>query len=288
MDNKEKVSFLIITLNEEKNIRTCLESIKWSDDIAIVDSGSTDKTLDICKEYESVSMYYRKFDNYADQRNWLIDTHNFKNDWIFIIDADEALDEGLTSELQNFQCPSDNINAYSLRRKNFFMGKYMKYCGQADFYIPKLFRKGKGKFQNCSLKGIEKLDFEGDLGRLNNYLYHNNDKGLSDFIAKHNKYSDMESHVYYEAGKDINLLKSFLSKDPMKKEKFLKDLMIALPFKGFVMFFYLYIFKRGFLDGREGFIFCMLKAFYFFMLEIKVIEIKQNKNLLSTPEVNYD
>lgn len=275
---KYNVSFLIITLNEEKNIRKSLESIKWADDIAVVDSGSTDKTLEICKEYDNLSLYYRKFDNFADQRNWLIDTHNFKNEWIFIIDADESLDDGLKEELQNLlMLTESNTGALALRRKNFFLGKYMKYCGQSDFFIPKVFKKGKGRFQNCGLKGIEKLDFDGNLGYLKNYLYHDNDKGLSDFIEKHNKYSDLEVNVYLQEYKKINLIESLMSNNNMKKEKFLKDLIILLPCKGLFMFLYLYFIKKGFLDGKEGLIFCLLKSFYFFMIEIKMIESQRVK-----------
>ncbi len=266
------ISFLIITFNEEENIKRCLESIKWSDDIAIVDSGSTDRTIEICNAYENTSVYFRKFDDYASQRNWLIDNHNFKNDWIFVIDADESLDEGLSQELHDCaKLKKADIYAYAVRRKNYFLGKYLKHCGYPDFYIIRMFKRGKGKFL---LSVNERLEVQGRMERLKNYLCHDNNKGLTDFVEKHNRYSSVESEIFIKKAKKNNILNSIFSFNKLKNEKLLKNLIIFLPCKGVVTFFYLYILRLGFLDGEAGFIYCVMKAFYFFLIEIKMTELR--------------
>ncbi len=143
MKNKNKISVTIITGNEEDNIRECLESVKWADEIIVVDSESSDKTVEIAKEYTD-KVFIHKWEGYASQKNYALNLAT--NDWILSIDADERVTPDLAEEMINSSL--DQHNGYKIRRENYFIGKKITGCGWGNDYQVRLFKKNRTKLSN--------------------------------------------------------------------------------------------------------------------------------------------
>jgi glycosyltransferase involved in cell wall biosynthesis len=269
------ISILILTLNEELNLPTCIETVKWSDDIIVLDSFSTDRTIEIATR-EGARVIQRQFDNWAAHQNWAMETIPFKYEWVFYLDADERMSDELREEIlliaRNNQRPEV---AYYCGRKNFFMGRWIKHAMPPGM-IMRYFRPKNVRFERMVnptpiINGIH--------GYLKNYFIHYNfSKGLSEWFEKHNKYSSFEAAEGMklrmgQARSDCSLF----ARDPASRRKALKNLTFNLPFRSICKFIYLYIAKRGFLDGHPGFTYCVLQSIYEYMIALKMKELKRKE-----------
>ncbi len=234
---KNKISGLVITLNEEKNIEEVIQNLDFVDEIIIVDSFSTDKTVDIIKKYPTVKLVQNVFENYTSQRNLALEYAN--NDWILFIDADERITKKLKNEIIEIVNNNTVHTAFSFYRKFMFQGKHLRFSGwQTDKNI-RLFQKGKAEYISDKLVH-EKLNVNGSVGILKHKLVHYS-------------YTDYESYkqkmIYY--GK----LKA--------KELFIKGTKPTLfhfVIKPIYKFFHSYIIRLGILDGKKGITICYLNA----------------------------
>jgi glycosyltransferase involved in cell wall biosynthesis len=265
------VSILVLTLNEEANLPGCLESVAWADDIVVLDSFSTDRTVELANSL-GARIVQRRFDNWASHQNWAMENIQFKHPWVFYIDADERMTPELRKELEEIASDPDRREvAFYCGRKNFFMGKWIRHAMPPGL-IMRFFRPDKIRFERL-VNPTPVID--GEHGYLKNYFEHYNfSKGITEWIEKHNKYSTME------AMEGIKLLKgeladqpSLFSKDKSLRRKALKNLSFKMPFRPTLKFAYMYIFGRGFLDGAPGFAYCLLQAFYEYMIVLKMREI---------------
>ncbi len=151
MSLMEKITVAIITKNEERNIRDCLESVKWADEIVVVDNGSTDHTLSICKEY-GARIFQEEWKGYSGQKNSAIEKAG--NEWVLNLDADERVSPELRQEMQKCLEENQGVDGYWIPRKNFFLGRWIRYCGWYPDLNLRLFRRragavsGKGPFTN--------------------------------------------------------------------------------------------------------------------------------------------
>ena len=265
------VSVLVLTLNEEGNLPACLASVKWCDDVAILDSFSTDRTMDVAAAFGARTVQ-RKFDNWAAHQNWALENIVFKHEWVFYLDADERMTDELREEICNIAGNSQAQEvAYYCGRKNYFMGRWIKHAMPPGsimrFFQPKFVR-------------FERLVnptpiIAGKHGYLKNYFPHYNfSKGLTEWLDKHNKYS------YLEAIEGVKLLKGnptggapLISMDAALRRKALKNLSFHLPGRPVLKFVYLYLFRRGFLDGHPGLTYCVLQSIYEYMIVVKMKEI---------------
>ncbi|HAW50061.1 TPA: glycosyltransferase family 2 protein [bacterium] len=226
-----KLSCIIITYNEEENIKDCLESVKWANEIIIVDSKSKDNTKEICREYtdrviEKEWMGYGKQKEYARS----LATHS----WVLNIDADERISADLKNEILSSTLDKD---AYSIPRKFFFLGKHLKFGGCSDKPV-RLFRKEMAKFSDDLIH--ERLVIDGKIGVLKNPIFHYSYKNISDYFEKFNIYSDLE-----------------VSKKDRLNIPFVFQIFISL-----LDFINRYIFKFGFLDGTQGFLWASFSSFH--------------------------
>ena len=260
---KIPLSVIILTFNEEIHIERLLKNIgDWADEILIVDSFSTDKTLEIAKKY-GVKIFQHKFENQAQQFNWALDNLDIKNKWILRLDADEYLTEELKNEIaEKLKSISADINGFYMKRRVYFMGRWIKRGGYYPTWFLRLFRKGKGRSEQREMDEHIIL-LEGKTGYLKNDFVDDNKKPLADWIAKHNNYSSREAEDVlrknYGAGKKRNFYYKF--------PKFLRV---------FLYFIYRYFFRLGFLDGKEGLIFHFLHAFWYrFLIDAKIYEHKK-------------
>jgi len=272
------ISFLILTLNEQANIGACLETIQWSDDIVVLDSHSTDDTIKIAESCGARAVL-RRFDNWASHQNWAMEHISFKHDWVFYLDADERMTPELREEIEAIAADDSNDKvAYYCGRKNFFMGRWLKHAMPPGL-IMRFFKPPFVRFERL-VNPTPVIN--GPHGYLNNYFLHYNfSKGLTEWFDKHNKYSQFEAEegmklLRGEAGAQASLF----STDAAERRKAMKNLSFRLPMRPFVKFCYMYILKRGFLDGRAGFIYCRLQAMYERMIVLKMMELKRrDKNL---------
>jgi glycosyltransferase involved in cell wall biosynthesis len=249
----QKLSVTIITLNEEENIRDCLESVKWADEIIVSDSGSTDKTVDICKEY-GAKVFNDNWLGFGKQKN--LCTERTRYNWILNIDADERITPGLKNEIEhilNKTSPdaSKKIDGYYMPRKSFFLGKWVKRCGWYPDYNLRLFRKDKGSFNERDVH--EAVELNGKAGYLKNPIEHHTYKSISDYLKRMNRYSTLAAKEMLKNGKRAGL----------------HDLL----FRPELTFMKMYFLKRGFLEGYRGLILSVLYACYTFSKYAKLWEM---------------
>lgn len=292
------ITAIILTYNEEKHIKRCIESlIPFVDKICILDSFSTDKTLEIASKYQNVEFKKNKFLNYSIQFNTALDVFDIKSDWVLRIDADEIIDYQCSSwlkrELANIQL---SVNGIYLNRYMTFLGKTMTYGGMSSYWALRIWRNGYGR---CEQRWMDEhiLLSSGDTINASGKLIDDNLNNLSWWSHKHVDYSTREAI-------DILLKESIDNKPQIKADffgssseriRYLKSIYNTIPLfvRPFFYFIYRYVFKAGFLDGKEGFLWCLLQGFWYRMLvdakvfEIKKIAKKENKTISSIVKEKY-
>jgi len=271
---KLPISVIILTYNEELNIEQCLKSVAgWANEIIIVDSFSKDKTLEIAKKYTN-KIAERTFINQAEQFNWALDNLEIKNDWILRLDADEYLTEELKNEInEKLKNAPDNINGFYIKRRIYFMSRWIKHAGVYPLWLLRLFKRGKGKSE---LKEIDEhiILLEGKAEELKNDFIHDDKKSLSDWIEKHNSYSTREVETILNLKSEIPALGGQPARKRWLKEKFYYRLPLFC--RAFGYFIYRYFFCLGFLDGKEGLIYHFLRIFWYrFLLDAKIYEYRK-------------
>ena len=235
---KIKISEILITKNEEKNIKRCLDSINFIDDIVLVDSGSQDKTLEIAGSYKNVRVFKKGWEGFSINKNYAIS--KTQNDWLFWIDADEEL----STELKNFlidYSAKDKVQAYSFKRKNFFLGSWVKHSGWYPNRVVRFFNKKNAKLDGSQVHETIILSDSQSLKHLDFHLFHYSYTSLFQYFLKMLNYGKVGA---------IQL---------KKKRKFKSPFMLLLgPAFTFMRFYFL---RRGFQDGLVGLIVCIGAAF---------------------------
>ena len=263
---KNSLAVIILTYNEEFNIGNCLKSVVGlTNNIFIVDSYSTDRTLEIAKKYKA-EVIQHPFENQAQQFNWALDNLDIKNEWILRLDADEYITEDLKKEiLEKLENGiPDNINGFYIKRRAYFMGRWIRHGGYYPAWILRLFRKGKAKSEERAMDEHIVL-LEGESGKLKNDFIDDNKKGLGKWVEKHNNYAQREADDVLRG--DIGL---------GEKRKLYYKLPIFC--RAFIYFVYRYFIRLGFLDGKEGLIFHFLQGFWYrFLVDAKIYEKELKK-----------
>ncbi len=249
-----KLTAIIPTGNEEHNIEAVLKSVDFADEIIVVDSYSTDRTVELAKKH-GATVIQRKYDSPAAQKNWAIPhaTHN----WILILDADERVTLQLKEEIQSILSKDPVENGFWIPRQNYFMGKKINYSGWQNDKVLRLFRKGKALYKEKRVH--EEMKAEGKTGRLKNKLDHHTYIGLDHYLAKTYRYSTWGAY------------------DKVSKVK--KVTLFHLLVKPLFTFIKMYILKLGILDGKVGFIIAANSATYTFQRSLKIWRIKEGESL---------
>jgi len=246
-----KISSVIITLNEENNIRECLESLKWTDEIIIIDSHSKDRTVEIAKEYAAKIMITDEL-SFSKKRNLAFE--NAVYDWIIWIDADERVPDELKQEILNVTSNDMNrLDAYHINRRSFFINRFINHCGWYPDYTLRLFkRKLDLRFDESRVH--EKLDYQGDPGKLKNDIIHYTDKDFEHYIKKLNSYTTSSSLDLKERGQKANIF----------------DII----FRPVFTFIKMYFLRLGFVDGYTGLVLCTLSGIHVFLKYSKLYFMK--------------
>ena len=269
---KAKVSVIIITLNEEENIEQCLQSVYgWSDDIHIADSNSIDNTVEIAKNYTD-NIHIVERGNWATIRQWALLYAPLKYEWVLFIDADEWLTEDVKNEI--IQKINSNIEEIGFRipRRFIFLNKWLKHGGQWCGEL-RLLKQGKVRFLKDG-DGESKIA-EGKVGVLKNDMVHQDLKPFSAWIDKHNRISLMAAERYMK-------IKEGMIDEAIMRRTRIQEIWYKSPLwlRPFLMFFYVYFIKLGFLDGKEGLIYHLHHAFWYELLiytKVKEMEISKGE-----------
>ena len=279
-------SIYILTYNEEIDIAPCIESALLSDDIIVVDSFSTDRTVEIASDYP-VQVVQHKFETHGKQRTWMLREIPTKYEWVYILEADERMTPELFKECSE-ATQSQEVIGYYVAERVLFMGKWIRHSTQYPRYQMRLFKKGKVWFDDYG--HTEREVCEGATGFLKEtYPHYTSGKGLSRWIEKHNRYSTDEAAEtlrQLEMGK-VNWRDFFFGKSEVEKRRALKDLSLRLPFRPLLRWIYMYFMLGGFLDGQAGFAWCTLQAFYEYLIILKVQEMKEISSSDLEKEENF-
>ncbi|AEB09502.1 glycosyltransferase family 2 protein [Desulfobacca acetoxidans] len=291
---KAPVSVIILTYNEEVNIRACLQSAKdLTDEIFIVDSFSTDQTLNIARAYTE-KIYQNAWVHWADQRNWALDNLPLKTDWVLFLDADERLTPELCQEISETLAGKANpsVQGYYIKRNFYFLGRWLKHGGYKADYILRLIKKQQARILKRG--AWEYATVQGELGYLNYPMRHEDARGLTYWIAKHNNYAIMESHELVRLDNKAGLTNEAAATNQRKIEHKFKiwlreKIWVRMPLfiRPLFYFFYRYIVQLGFLDGKEGLIYCFLHGLWYpFLVDAKYLELKKRNSHSGTSPCN--
>lgn len=259
------LSILIITGNEEINIRQALENVcGWADEVFVVDSFSTDRTVEIAREI-GAQVIQNPWPGYSEQRNWALDHLPFRNEWVFILDADEYLSNELKAEIEAILNEDGRgFDGFYVNRRFIFYGKWIRHCGWYPCWILRLFRHRLGRYENRPVD--EHVLLNGRVGECRNDLVHRDLRDMSYWIAKHIHYAKLNTMADEQLSRREGAnerIQPNLFGSQAERRRFLKERVFRhLPARAFWYFLYRYIFRLGFLDGQEGLVFCLMHAIF--------------------------
>jgi glycosyltransferase involved in cell wall biosynthesis len=256
MNKPIRISSVIIAKNEASNISRCIESQAGCIDeiIVLVDDSSTDKTFDIASSYPSVITKRVKWTGYSQTKQEGVSLAS--NNWILWIDADEAVSPELCEELKEFKKSVPSFTAYSVPRRAYFLGKWIKHCGWYPGRVVRLFNKNEVGFNDKPVH--EQLKVDGITGKLSHDLEHYTDPDIHHYFEKYNNYTSLAAAELFNKGKKFSVF----------------DILL----RPVVIFLKMYVIRAGFLDGLHGFILSVFSASYVFTKYCKLWEYeRQNK-----------
>ena len=285
----EDVTFIVLTKNEEINIKDCMKSIReFAKRVVVVDSGSTDRTVEIAKEL-GADVYVHPFENYARQFNWGIDNTDITTKWTFRLDADERLTPALCKELSKLikEHDNDDVNGITMEAYLYFMGKVMKHGGAQKRKLM-LFKTGIGRVEDRKMDEHTILSSGAAVACKEKFIHHDF-KDMTFWINKLNWYATREMQDYFDFinGKDAGIDAEDKEIGKVRNKKFGLYYKFPLFIRCWLVFIYVYIFQLGFLDGKEGFIYhWTYNRWYRTLVDCKIYEqMKTNKPLEETGDL---
>jgi glycosyltransferase involved in cell wall biosynthesis len=267
------VSAMVFTLNEELHLPSCLAALTWCDDVIVVDSFSTDRTRELC-EAAGARFFQNRFTGFGDQRNWALSNTHPKHEWVLILDADERVTPALVEEFaKRIPAASPDIGAYQVRRRFHMWGRWLKYSSLYPTWVVRLVHRDRVRYVNRG--HAETQEVQGRIADLDNDLIDENLKGIDDWFERQNRYSTKDAE--YEIARDGAGIRwsGVFSGDGLVRRAALKQIAARLPFRPLLYFVYSYFIRLGFLDGRDGLHFCLMKATYQRMVVTKKYDIRQ-------------
>jgi glycosyltransferase involved in cell wall biosynthesis len=298
---KIPVSVLIPAKNEESNLPACLESVARADEVFVVDSQSSDRSIEISTNYGANVVQFYFNGRWPKKKNWSLDNLPFRNEWVLIVDCDERITPELWDEIATvIQDP--NYNGYYLNRRVFFLGQWIRYGGKYPDWNLRLFKHNSGRYENLNTEDIpntgdnevhEHVILDGKVGYLKNDMLHIDFRDIYHWLERHNRYSNWEARVYYNilTGNDESgTIGANFFGDAVQRKRFLKKIWVKLPFKPLLRFILFYFIRLGFLDGKAGYIYGRLLSQYEYQIGVKLYELRQfggklNVNAQANPPV---
>jgi glycosyltransferase involved in cell wall biosynthesis len=258
-----KLSVAIITHNEEAIIGRTLESVRWADEIIIVDSGSADQTKNICRQYTD-KVFHQEWLGYARQKNLAIGKAS--GEWVLSLDADEPVEPALAEEIRAIIAAPDSLDGYRIPRKTLFLGKWIRHGGWYPDYNLRLFRRGKGRFEERDVHEAVKVD--GNVGRTRHAILHHTHPDLASYMSTINRYSSLAVNV--------------MAKTNLSASRASWRNIVLRPVFTFLL---KYFFRLGFLDGKHGLVLNLFHSYYVFAKYAKAWEYTVNRRKASDGNV---
>ncbi len=282
-ENAVPVSVIIPVRQEAANLPRCLDCVKWADEIFVVDSHSTDATAEIAAAHGAKVVQFDFNGTWPKKKNWALENLPFRNEWVFILDADEVLPPEAKPEFAKAIADAGEVAGYWINRRFMFMGKWLRHSYYPNWNL-RLFRHSLGRYEKLTDADTQSGDNEvhehvivkGTTGRLSCEMDHYAFPSVEVFVEKHNRYSNWEARVSAErklAGSDAQI-----SSSTVGRRRKLKEFSQHLPFRPLLRFLYIYVWQKCFLDGREGYYFARLHAFYEFLSVAKTYELTHAAN----------
>ena len=278
---KIPVSILIPIRNEAGNLPRCLASVAWAGEIIVVDSQSTDGSQKIADDLGARVVQFAFSGIWPKKKNWALENLPFKHAWVFILDADEVLPPSAAEEFRRIvTAPEPALAGYWINRRFRFMGRWLRHAYYPNWNL-RLFQHRLGRYEKLTDTDTQSGDNEvhehvvvqGATGHLACEMDHYAFPSVEVFVEKHNRYSNWEARVALD--RHLSGSGGTLQKGSVSLRRALKQLSHRLPCRGLLRFLFVYVWQRGFLDGREGFYFARLHGFYEFLSTAKTYEMKK-------------
>jgi glycosyltransferase involved in cell wall biosynthesis len=275
------LTVVVFTLNEEKNLPDALASVRWADTVFVVDSHSSDRTADIAVAAGAKVVQFDYTGRGPKKMEWSLRNLPFDHEWIFLLDADERVTPELRAEIVE-AIKAGHADGYCVDREFHFLGREVR-CFRPNWNL-RLFKHRLGRFEDLGLNDLpgtgdievhEHVVLSGRMGFLRNPLLHDDDRGLTPWLTRHNRYATWEAHLYRRFRQEpigVGPL-GFLRLDALRRKRVLRRVWVRLPGRPLLRFLIWYIARRGFLDGVPGLYFCLLMAFYELTISAKLYEL---------------
>ena len=277
------LTFMVLTYNEERNLAACLGSVAgWADEILVVDSGSTDRTLEIARHH-GARVVSHPFSSHAEQWGWALDSVPLANEWVLALDADQRVTEELRAEISRVLAAGedapDGPGGYYVRRRQIFRGRWIRHGGYYPKYLLKLFRRD-AVWVDEGDRVDHHFRVRGEVLKLGHDIIEDNlnELRIQTWVDKHNRYAFRQAcEELQRRGTHHHALRASWRGGPDERVLWLKKMWTKCPLyvRPFAYFVYRYVLRLGFLDGKEGFIFHFLQAFWYrLMVDINIDELK--------------
>jgi glycosyltransferase involved in cell wall biosynthesis len=281
--SSSRVSVIIPIRNEEGNLPRCLESVKWADEIFVVDSNSTDRSAAIAESYGAKVVQFQFSGRWPKKKNWALENLPFRNEWVLIIDADEILPPEAGGEIAGAVENAGGTAGYWINRRFFFLGRWLKHSYYPNWNL-RLFRHSLGRYEKLTEAETDSGDNEvhehvivnGPTARLRSEMDHYAFPSVEIFLEKHNRYSNWEARVAVDGY--LKQSAGSISHGRVGIRRRLKLLSQHLPCRPLLRFLYIFVWQKGFLDGRDGYYFARLHATYEFLSVVKTYELRRRIN----------
>jgi glycosyltransferase involved in cell wall biosynthesis len=288
------VSVLIPAKNEEANLPACLESLNRADEIFVVDSQSSDRSVEIAQNYGAKVVQFYFNGRWPKKKNWSLENISFQHEWVLIVDCDERITPELWEEIEK-AIQNPDCDGYYLNRKVFFLGKWIRHGGRYPDWNLRLFKHKKGRYENLKTEEIrntgdnevhEHVILDGSVGYLKNDMLHIDFRDIYHWLERHNRYSNWEARVYLnllQENDDSETIGASILGDSVQRKRFLKKIWVRLPFKPTLRFILFYFIQLGFLDGKAGYIYARLLSQYEYQIGVKLYELQKFGGQLNVP-----
>ncbi len=277
---KAPLTVLLPVLNEERNLPAALASVAWAEQVIVVDSHSTDRTAEIAAAAGARVLQFDYAGTGPKKKAWALANAPIRHEWVLILDGDERVTEALRGEIES-AIGDERNDGYCIDREFIFLGRSLR-CFRPNWNL-RLFRHGRARMEDLQMRDLpgtgdneihEHIAVDGAIGFLRSPLLHDDDRGLTAWLERHNRYATWEAAIYRKFREEpigVGPL-AFLRLDAFRRKRALRRVWVRMPLRPLLRFATWYGMRRGFLDGRQGFVFCVLMAYYEFIIGAKMLE----------------
>ena len=275
-----EITVIIPARDEALHIARCVASARQLGRVIVIDSGSTDATREVAAAC-GAEVVEHAWEGHAAQKNWALDHLDLRTEWVLLLDADEYLLDETVAEVREAVTRA-GVAGFELPRRYIFLGKELRHAWWYPDYQLRLFRREGARCEDVQVH--EHMIVDGPAEQLRAPIMHENLKGLSAFVARHNRYSDLEAAEIARPASD-RMRGSFMGSWAERRRALKDRVWFRMPMRPVVRFIWMYFVKRGFLDGRRGLLFCYLIAMYDFLIDVKLLErqLAAPREVVATP-----